>query len=157
ERTLYTWRTNDGGRSFAAPVILVSGGEYFDQPWIAASAGRTSSERNVYVVWASNRHEGGDSVTMARSTDGGLTFAPPRTILDAHRTTTQSDTPKIAAGPNGLVCIAADDLSHWDASGDLVGHAVAVCSTDGGRTFGAPAQLGWETLNIRLAGGALPN
>ena len=54
DRTMYAWRTDDGGRSFSAPVTLVTGGQYFDQPWIAAGAGQTPSERNVYVVWASN-------------------------------------------------------------------------------------------------------
>jgi hypothetical protein len=152
DRTMYAWRTDDAGRSFAAPVILVTGGAYFDQPWVAAG-----SERNVYVVWASNRHEGGDSVSLARSTDGGESFEPARTILDAHRATTQSATPKVAAGGRGIVCVAADELSSWGSSGDLVGHAVAICSTDAGASFGAPVQLGWETLNVRLAGGALPN
>jgi hypothetical protein len=152
ERTMYAWRTDDGGRSFAPPVILVTGGAYFDQPWVAAGL-----ERNVYVVWASNRNEGGDSVSLARSTDGGESFEASRTILDAHRGTTQSATPKVAAGGRGIVCVAADELSSWDSSGDLVGHAVAVCSTDGGASFGAPAPLGWETLDIRLPGGVLPN
>ena len=90
DRALYAWRTDDGGHSFSAPVTLLAG-QYFDAPWIAAGAGRTSSERNVYVVWASNAHEGGDSVAMTLSTDGGQTFRPPRTILDAHRPTTQSE------------------------------------------------------------------
>jgi hypothetical protein len=146
------WRTDDGGRSFAAPAILVPGGAYFDQPWVAAGSGR-----NVYVVWASNRQQGGDSVSLGRSTDGGESFEAPRTILDAHRATTQSATPKVAAGGRGIVCVAADELSSWDSSGDLVGHAVAICSIDAGASFGAPVQLGWETLNIRLAGGVLPN
>lgn len=44
--------------------------------------------------------------------------------------------------PKGLVCVVADELSHWDSSGDLVGHAVAVSSTDAGNTLGAPVQLG---------------
>ena len=157
DRTMYAWRTDDGGRSFSAPVILVTGGQYFDQPWISAGAGQSPSERNVYVVWASNQHEGGDSVSMSRSTDGGQSFEPPRTILDAHRNTTQSATPKVVAGAHGLVCVVADELSQWDSSGDLVGHAVAVCSTDAGNSFSAPVQLGWETLNIRLPGDVLPN
>jgi len=73
--------TDDGGRSFAAPVTLLAGQYSFDAPWIAAGAGRTPSERNVYVVWASNGREGGDSVAMTRSTDGGAELKPPRTIL----------------------------------------------------------------------------
>jgi hypothetical protein len=157
QRTMYCWRTDDGGQSFSAPVILVTGGEYFDQPWIAAGAGRQPSQRNVYVVWASDQREGGNSVTMRRSTDGGHSFEPERTILNAHRNTTQSATPKVVAGPDGLVCIAADESSQWAASGDLVGHVVVTCSTDAGRNFAAPVQLGWESVTMSLPGGVLPN
>ncbi len=157
DRTMYVWRTDDGGRSLSEPVILVTGGQYFDQPWIAAGAGQTPAERNVYVVWASNAHQGGDSVTIRRSTDGGQTFEPERTILNAHRPTTQSATPKIAAGAHGLVLVAADEMSHWDPSGDLIGQAVAACSTNAGNTFGKPIHLGWESLNISLPGNVLPN
>ncbi len=157
QRTMYCWRSDDGGRSFSAPVILVTGGEYFDQPWIAAGAGKAPADRNVYVVWASNQKEGGDSVTMRRSTDGGLTFEPERTILDAHRNTTQSATPKVVAGANGLVCVAADDASYWAPSGDLIGHVAVACSTDAGETFAAPAQLGWESITMSLPGDVLPN
>ena len=86
-------------------------------------------------------------MTLTRSTDGGKSFEPPRTILDAHRPTTQSATPKIVAGANGLVCVVRRrDYPSWDSSGDLVGHAVAVCSTDAGHSFAAPVQLGWESL-----------
>ena len=159
ERTMYTWRTDDGGRSFSSPVILVTGagGQYFDQPWIAAGAGQTASAGNVYVVWASNGREGGDSVSIRRSTDGGQSFEPARTILNAHRNTTQSATPKVVASANGLVCVVADEMSSWDPSGDLVGQAVAVCSTDGGNSFGAPVRLGWESIDISLPGNVLAN
>ena len=96
-------------------MILVTGGQYFDQPWIAAGAGQAPSERNVYVVWASNGHEGGDSVSMSRSIDGGDSFEPARTILDAHRPTTQSATPKIVAGAHGLVC-AVPARGRWTST-----------------------------------------
>jgi hypothetical protein len=50
-RAMYVWRTDDGGRSFSAPVTLVAG-QYFDHPGIAVGIGQAPSEHNVYVVWA---------------------------------------------------------------------------------------------------------
>ena len=44
---MYAWRTDDGGRSFSAPVVLVTGGQYFDQSWIAAGA--------FHLVWNETR------------------------------------------------------------------------------------------------------
>ena len=61
------------------------------------------------------------------------------------------------ASANGLVCVVADEMSSWDPSGDLVGQAVAVCSTDGGNSFGAPVRLGWESIDISLPGDILAN
>ncbi len=34
-RAVYVWQTDDGGRSFSAPVILIEG-VYSDHPWVAA-------------------------------------------------------------------------------------------------------------------------
>jgi hypothetical protein len=157
DRAIYAWRTDDGGRSFSEPVTLVAGGSYFDHPGIAAGPGQTPSERNVYVVWASNGNQGGDSVAMRRSTDGGHNFERPRTILNAHHPSTSSSGPKIVAGAHGLVCVVGDALSHWEASGDMVAQAVAVCSTDAGHSFAAPIRLGWESLNMSLPGHVIAN
>jgi hypothetical protein len=157
DRAMYAWRTDDGGRSFSAPVTMVSGGQYFDAPWIAAGAGQTPSERNVYVVWASNQNEGGDSVTMRRSTDGGMSFEHPRTILNAHSPSETSMAPKIAAGATGLVCVVANGKGHHNAAGDIVARVMAVCSTDAGHSFAAPVDLGEEWLDMGLPGDVIPN
>ena len=157
DRAMYTWRTDDGGRNFSAPITMVSGGKYFDAPWIAAGAGQTLSERNVYVVWASNQNEGGDSVTMRRSTDGGMSYGSARTILNARSPSETSSSPKIAVGANGLVCVVANTKGHFNSSGDMVARVVAVCSTDAGHSFAAPVDLGWESLDMSLPGDVIPN
>jgi hypothetical protein len=157
DRAIYAWRTDDGGRTFLAPVTLLAGGQYYDHPGIAAGAGRTPFERNVYVVWASNGNEGGDSVALRRSTDGGQSFEPPRTILDAHIPSNESTGPKIAAGAHGVVCVVGDAQSRWHSSGDMLAQAMAVCSRDAGHTFAAPVKLGWESLNMRLPGDVIAN
>jgi hypothetical protein len=78
-------------------------------------------------------------MSMSRSTDGGQSFEHPRTIPPTG-TRRRARLRKIVAGAHGLVCVVADELSHWDSSGDLVGQAVAVCSTDAGNSFRAPVQ-----------------
>ena len=49
-RAVYVWRTDDGGRSFSAPVTVVEG-QYCDHPWLATGQGQTSVGHDVYVAW----------------------------------------------------------------------------------------------------------
>ena len=154
-RAIYTWRTDDGGRSFSAPVTLLEG-QYCDHPWLATGQGQTPSEYNVYVAWAA-----GDSKTaldFTRSTDGGKSFEPPRRILaEASALSAESAGPELAAGPNGLVCAVCYWTTLPDSSGDMIGQAVAVCSTDGGHSFAAPVHLGSGSSDIQLPGDVKPN
>ena len=153
DRGVYLWRTDDGGRSFSAPVTLLSG-QYCDHPWMAVGAGQTAAERNVYAVWAAGS---GSALSFIRSTNGGESFAAPQTILGEDGVSVMSAGPTLAAGPHGLVCAVCDRKSQQVSSGDLVAQVVAVCSTDGGQTFGAPVLLGSESGVISLPGDVLPN
>jgi hypothetical protein len=132
-------------------------GQYCDHPGIAAGPGQTPAERNVYVAWASTRGPEGGSLAMRRSTDGGQTFEPARPILSDHRPSLVSAGPRIAAGGGGLVCAVCDQVARPSPSGDIIGEAVAVCSTNGGATFGTPITLGSEVLDISLPGGVIAN
>jgi hypothetical protein len=154
-RAVYVWRTDDGGRSFSAPVTVVAG-QYCDHPWLATGQGQTTAGHDVYVAWgAGNSHT---ALDLARSSDGGQGFAPPRRILaEARVPSLVSAGPQIAAGPHGLVCAVCDWTTQQDSSGDMVGQVVAVCSTDAGHTFAAPVQLGLESAAIALPGGVKPN
>jgi hypothetical protein len=148
-RAVYVWRTDDGGRTFSAPVTLVAGA-YCDHPWLA-----TGADRHVYVVWGAGNKS---ALDFARSTDGGETFEAARTILaNEGNTPALSAGPALAAGPNGLVCAVCDRMTKLDASGEVFSHVVAVCSTDGGRSFGPPVDLGEAAPIISLPGGVLPD
>jgi hypothetical protein len=151
-RAMFVWRTDDGGRSFSAPVALVPEGvRDLDHPGIAAGAGQTPSQRNVYVTWgggADNLHP--SDLAFTRSTDGGNSFEPPRTILTDHRRSMTTAGPRLAAGPRGLVCAACTEAAHQGPSGDMVAQMVAVCSTDAGQSFAAPVPLGWGSEVIVL-------
>jgi hypothetical protein len=176
-RAMYVWRTDDGGRSFSAPLALVPEGvPIIDHQVIAAGTGQTPSQRNVYVVWAGGadcRHP--SDLGFTRSTDGGKTFEPRRTILRDRRPSDLTAGPRLAAGPRGLVIAGCPEATYFTGElppppsggshdkpppgpeGDLVAQMVVVCSTDGGASFAAPVRLGWGSPQISLPGGVLPN
>jgi hypothetical protein len=151
-RAMWVWRTDDGGRSFSAPVALVPEGvPELDHPGIAAAAGQAPSQRNVYVAWAGGADDlHPNNLAFTRSTDGGNSFEHPRTILTDHRRSMASAGPRLAAGPRGLVCAACPEAAHQGPSGDVVAQMVAVCSTDAGQSFAAPVPLGWGSPVISL-------
>jgi hypothetical protein len=154
-RAVYVWRTDDGGRSFSAPVTVVEG-TYSDHPWVAASEGQTSSAQNVYVAWGAGAAH--TALDFARSTNGGESFEAPRRVLGEARTPSlMSAGPQVATGPDGLVCAVCDWATRQDPSGDLIGQVVAVCSTDAGRSFAGPVHLGAESAAIARPGGVRPN
>jgi hypothetical protein len=153
-RGVYVWRTDDGGRTFSAPVTVVSG-EHTDHPWLATGAGPTPAQPYVHVVWGAGKMS---ALSFSRSTDGGATFEAPRTILgDESSTPDISPGAALAAGPNGLVCIVCDRVTSLDTSGEGFSQVVAVCSTDGGGSFGPPVMLGKESPIISLPGGVIPD
>jgi hypothetical protein len=157
-RAMFLWRTDDGGRSFSAPTTLLPIGQYFDHPWIAAVAGQTPSERNVYVAWAGGAGGGNPSdLGFTRSTDGALSFEPPRTILTDHRGSETSAGPRLAAGRHRLVCVVCSEAAYQDSSGGEIAQMVAVCSTDAGQSFAAPVPLGTGSPRIGLPGGVIAN
>ena len=154
-RAVYVWRTDDGGRSFSAPVTPVEGG-YCDHPWVATGQGQTPTSQNVYVAWGAGVSH--TALDFTRSTDGGQSFAPPRRILrEARVPSLVSAGPQLATGPHGLVCAVCDWTTHQDSSGDLIGQVVAVCSTDAGHSFARPVHLGSESSLIALPGDVRPN
>jgi hypothetical protein len=107
------WRTEDGGRTFADPVVVANAGG--DHPWLAVGP----DDGHLYLAWAGEQHR---SLMFSRSTDGGKTFASPSPVSGV--------TPRAvvaAAGPGGAVHIL---------SGEFPDLAV-VTSTDGGATFGS--------------------
>jgi hypothetical protein len=154
DRHGHVWRTDDSGRSFSAPVPLR--GQYFDHPWIATGTGQTPSEHNVYVAWAGGSY--GRELSFTRSTDRGHSFEAPRAIIPTDRTSRMTVAGELAAGPHGLVCAVAERAAaRRHRSGDMQAQVVAVCSTDGGNSFGAPVLLGTDSPFFNLPGGVLPN
>ena len=72
---VYVWRTDDGGRSFSAPVTVVSG-ERCDHPWMARVADR--HRQSATSTWPGPPVGDKSALGFARSTDGGESFEAPR-------------------------------------------------------------------------------
>ena len=116
-RAIYVWRTDDGGRSFSAPLPVLEN-QYCDHPWLATGQGRTPSEHNVYIVWGAGNSRTAPALDFTRSTDGGESFEPPRRILEASTIASMASAgPAMATGPDGLVCAVCDWTSRRSRPG----------------------------------------
>jgi hypothetical protein len=138
QRSVYVWRTEDGGRTFTPPVAVTGEGA-LDRPWLA-------TERRwpwaVHVVWSEGASPGlTTALGYARSTDGGRTFEAPRTI--ASMTDGLGD-PMVACGPPGSVYMIYSVGPGAVGSGppDSPAAVTVICSQDGGQTFDPPIELG---------------
>lgn len=151
DRGVYVWRTDDGGRSFAAPVTVMAG-QFADHPWLAASRSPGTWAENVYAVWVAADHQ---ALGFGRSTDGGISFEAPRMIQGP--ADTGVGTPMVAAGPQGLVCAIYEGTPDPSASPDFDSQVEVVCSADGGQTFGPPITLGQDTSILALPGDVNPD
>ena len=125
-------RTADGGMTWA-PAILLSEDGFF-----SSIGGRGDK---VDVAWVSDD----GAVKYARSSDGGQSFANPKTIASVNHS---GGATSVARGPNGLVAIA------W-VQNSWTGKTRARVSTDGGYSFGAAQTIatGTEYVGVRVAVG----
>jgi len=125
-------RSDDGGRSFAAAVIVDRSKSYSDAPKLAVDARGT-----LHVVYADGRR-----IVHSRSTDRGRSFERPR---------------EVAGGDAGFPALGIDAKGNlyvlWERFADhpLLARGLALAvSTDGGRSFTAPvpvpdsADAGWN-------------
>ena len=159
DRNVAVWRTDDGGRTFQAPVLAVAH-EFVDHPWLAVD----SMTGTLYVTWVA---DGNASAGFTRSTDGGRTFDQPRDVA----TPVGGVASPVVAAANGTVAVAYEvDLSGRDGfvgeddegSGpisdeqrqarDANVRIEVVGSADGGTTFGDPVAIGQAPFEPALPG-----
>ena len=107
--------------------------------WFFSSIGGRGDK--VDVAWVSDD----GAVKYARSSDGGQSFADPKTIASVNHS---GGATSIARGPNGLVAIA------W-VQNSWTGKTRARVSTDGGYSFGAAQTIatGTEYVGLKVAVG----
>ncbi|HKG26773.1 MAG TPA: hypothetical protein VKB09_14080 [Thermomicrobiales bacterium] len=161
DRNVAIWRTDDGGRTFAAPVLAVSH-QFVDHPWLAVDPVSGA----LYLAWVADEHA---SEGFTRSTDGGATFDPPRNVA----TPPGSVSGAIVAVANGAVAIAyetgingrdpfaGEEDEETDAAnapaaqqhaGEVDAQIEVLGSTDGGTTFGDPAAVAQVVSEPALPG-----
>ncbi len=138
--TLPSFRTDDNGLTYSAPVNGAAGGGSHDKEWLTCdnSLASGTGQGNFYLFWRD--FGGGGGMTMTRSIDGGLTWGS-RQVLDA------------AAGQGAWVVTGADHTVYafWLKSGP--NRIVLKRSTDRGLTFGP--QIAVKTLVTAAVNGDL--
>lgn len=146
-RTVGVWRTEDGGRTFTAPVAVTGQGA-LDRPWLATERRRP---RALHVVWS----EGTDprlttALGYARSDDGGRTFETPRTIVSMANGLGDV---MVACGTHGDVyTIGTVGFGAGAADPDTPSTATVISSHDRGQTFDPPIELGQGTDLVSFPG-----
>jgi hypothetical protein len=158
-------RTEDGGRTLQATVVPgISPGA--DKTSMAFDRSPTSPHRGaVYVAWSDQV----PSVRVARSSDGGRTFAPPVTV----QTRALAAMQQIAVRPDGSVHLVwtsggipgiTNQVGPQDGSPDAGKRIYQVISRDGGATFSEPnavaahagdGMVGFPSLTVDANGSLL--
>jgi hypothetical protein len=138
EGALWFARSSNGGKSFL-PLVRIHDNRPARAPSIAVG-----SDGTIYLAWTVGDDPAAD-IRVARSSDGGVRFAPPRIV---ERTKAYSDAPKLALDPSGrLHLVFADD--------DRIRYSY---STDGAQSFAPPrhiedARSGFPQLALDAKGG----
>ncbi len=125
-------RSDDGGKTFSAPVRLTSKKWMINGCPLKPAILATDQEKWVYAAWFTAA-ETPPGVYFTVSEDGGKTFAEPRAI---HPGAKISDHPQLAVGPKGGVYVV------WDAKVSGPRRAYLRISYDHGKTFGPIRALG---------------
>jgi hypothetical protein len=150
---VHIWRSSDGGRSFAA-AVLATQGQKLDHPWLAADPGCGGSAAILYGAWTTDANT---RLEVRRSTDGGDTFEPPRTIATARGPNEAIlASPSAAAGRSGTVYVS---YGAWPPivvpparlRPEIVAPIRVARSADYGQTWGDPVELGNGVMEVRIA------
>jgi hypothetical protein len=148
---LHVWRTDDGGRTFAEPVLATQGHK-LDHPWLAADPSPGSrSATYLYGGWT-----GPDNTQLefGRSTDGGRSFQAPR-VIDTVRGPDEANfaSPMVAAGHGGTVHAVYGvwpTLPKALPRPEFIAPIRVISSLDRGETWGEPVELGTGVMEIRV-------
>jgi len=128
-------RSIDGGHTWGNPATLISDTSDFFNDRDSITADPTNPN-NVYTVWDRLAASGGGPATLARSTDGGSTWAPAATIYDPG-SQNQTISNEVVVLPNGMVL---DMFVEIDTAQDGSQSATidVIQSADSGATWSAP-------------------
>jgi hypothetical protein len=130
----------DGGLHWGKPTTL----DPFREDDKSSVTADPTDSRFVYAVWDQQHEQASKNFTMigfARTTDGGASWEPARTIFDAGSNNRVAD-PVIAVLPDGtLTCVFVYlPFSNANGSGQKAGVLSVIRSTDKGQTWSAVVQ-----------------
>jgi hypothetical protein len=132
-------RSTDGGRTWGPPKTLIAdaGGTHFnDKNAIAADA---TDARYVYAAWDRLAAAGGGPAYFTRTTDGGLTWEPARTIYDPGASSQTIGALPVSL-PDGTLLVVFTQLDEG-AGGMTTATLRVVRSGDRGATWSAPVTI----------------
>jgi len=118
---------------WGTPVLVspLRGARFDDKPAIIVDRSAVSRYKNrVYVAWTRVSHDGGFSILVSSSDDGGKTWSAP---VKANRSGEQLSYVTLATSRRGTLYVAWHDISAF--------HVNLAMSTDGGKTFGDEHQV----------------
>jgi hypothetical protein len=136
-------RSSDGGRTWSAPVVLISDGEQFfnDKGSITADGG---DSRFVYAVWDRLTRAQDGPAWFARTVDGGASWDPARSIYDAGPGN-QTIGNQIVVLPGGAIVNVFTEI---DVVNNIASSSLrAIRSDDRGDTWSDPVTIA-EVLGV---------
>jgi hypothetical protein len=128
-------RSDDRGKTFAAPVRAASGKWMINACPLKPTAMAVDKKGRLFATYYS-AGEQPPGVYLAVSEDGGKTFAKS---VAMHPEAKISDHPSVAVGPNGAVYVT------WDAKVGEERKVYMRVSSDHGKTFGPVSEFGAPT------------
>lgn len=152
--SLLTARSTDGGDTWSPAVtvaeLMAAGVPGLRTGATLPSAAVDPRNGDLYAVWQDERFSPGvDQVVLAKSTDGGETWSPPRLVSDGPKNAANF-TPAVAVNAGGLVGVAYYSLRNDPLRRVLVDEYLAI-SRDGGRKFGRSIRVSASAWDVRSA------
>ena len=132
--------SRDGGRSWAAPVVLATASPplaLLDKPSILADPRKPG---RVYAVWArfpGSTGNAGDQVFFSRSDDHGASWSTPAALTAGGAVETQNN--ELVTPADGVLLDVFSQGAPLQSGHQ--GQVGVLRSTDGGRTWAAPATI----------------
>jgi hypothetical protein len=132
-------KSTDGGLTWGAPRTITTGSSHF--PYHDIVLADPTDPNYVYMTWA--RITGGFDVNakteFARSTDGGQTWEPARTIYESHDINVNKGH-RLVVLPDGTL-LAFSTEAQWRGKKLDGGKILVMRSTDKGATWGPPSTI----------------
>jgi len=134
-------KSTDGGRHWSSLVLLEANTDPRFSPDKPTVTAHPTDSRYAYAVWEQTANGNRRFMKFARTSDGAVTWDPPRQILDLGESD-QAQDPQILVMPDGtLVCVFLEVLFANSNGGAQKEAILAVIrSPDNGQTWSTPIQ-----------------